>query len=74
MVETEKQVVRHLEEHLERLPPQDHKSRAILEQMQEDEAHHATTALQAGSAELPKPVKQLMRLTSKLMTATAYYF
>jgi ubiquinone biosynthesis monooxygenase Coq7 len=73
VVETEKQVVRHLEEHLERLPPQDHKSRAILEQMQEDEAHHATTALQAGSAELPKPVKQLMRLTSKLMTTTAYY-
>ena len=73
VVETEKQVVRHLEEHLERLPPQDHKSRAILEQMQEDEAHHATTALQAGSADLPKPVKQLMRLTSKLMTTTAYY-
>jgi len=73
VVETEKQVVRHLEEHLDRLPPQDHKSRAILEQMREDEAHHATTALQAGSAELPKPVKQLMRLTSKLMTTTAYY-
>jgi ubiquinone biosynthesis monooxygenase Coq7 len=73
VVETEKQVVRHLEEHLERLPPQDHKSRAILEQMREDEAHHATTALQAGSAELPKPVKQLMGLTSKLMTTTAYY-
>jgi ubiquinone biosynthesis monooxygenase Coq7 len=73
VVETEKQVVQHLEEHLERLPPQDHKSRAILEQMQEDEAHHATTALQAGSAELAKPVKQLMRLTSKLMTTTAYY-
>jgi ubiquinone biosynthesis monooxygenase Coq7 len=73
VVETEKQVVRHLEEHLDRLPPQDHKSRAILEQMREDEAHHATTALQAGSAELPKPVKRLMRLTSKLMTTTAYY-
>jgi ubiquinone biosynthesis monooxygenase Coq7 len=73
VVETEKQVVRHLEEHLERLPLQDHKSRAILEQMREDEAHHATTALQAGSAELPKPVKRLMRLTSKLMTTTAYY-
>lgn len=74
VVETEKQVVKHLAEHLERLPTQDHKSRAILEQMKEDEAHHATTALNAGGAELPDPVKQLMRLTSKLMTATAYYF
>lgn len=73
VVETEKQVVHHLEGHLERLPAQDHKSRAILEQMKDDEAHHATTALQAGSAELPLPVKQLMRLTSKVMTNTAYF-
>lgn len=73
VVETERQVVKHLEQHLERLPEQDHRSRAILEQMKEDEAHHATTALQAGGAELPAPVKQLMKLTSKLMTTTAYY-
>lgn len=73
VVETERQVVKHLEEHLERLPAQDRKSRAVLEQMKQDEAHHATTALQAGGAELPEPVKQLMRLTSKVMTATAYY-
>lgn len=73
VVETERQVVKHLEEHLERLPAQDHKSRAILEQMKEDEAHHATTALEAGSAELPGAVKRLMRLTSKIMTITAYY-
>ncbi|MEJ2565947.1 MAG: 2-polyprenyl-3-methyl-6-methoxy-1,4-benzoquinone monooxygenase [Gammaproteobacteria bacterium] len=73
VVETERQVVKHLEEHLERLPAQDHKSRAILEQMKEDEAHHATTALEAGSAELPGAVKRLMRLTSKIMTVTAYY-
>ncbi len=73
VVETERQVVKHLEEHLERLPAQDQKSRAILEQMKEDEAHHATTALQAGGAELPEPVKQLMKLTSKVMTTTAYY-
>ena len=73
VVETERQVVKHLEEHLERLPAQDHKSRAILEQMKEDEAHHATTALEAGSAELPEAVKRLMRLTSKIMTTTAYY-
>ncbi|MEJ2652903.1 MAG: 2-polyprenyl-3-methyl-6-methoxy-1,4-benzoquinone monooxygenase [Gammaproteobacteria bacterium] len=73
VVETERQVVKHLEEHLERLPAQDHKSRAVLEQMKEDEAHHATTALEAGSAELPGAVKRLMRLTSKIMTVTAYY-
>jgi ubiquinone biosynthesis monooxygenase Coq7 len=73
VVETEKQVVKHLEEHLERLPEQDSKSRAVLEQMKEDEAHHATTALQSGGAELPGPVKQLMRLTSKVMTNTAYF-
>jgi 3-demethoxyubiquinol 3-hydroxylase len=74
VAETEKQVVRHLEEHLERLPEQDGKSRAILEQMKEDEAHHATAALDAGGTELPEAVKQLMRLTSKLMTTTAYYW
>jgi len=73
VAETERQVVKHLEEHLERLPPQDHKSRAVLEQMKEDEGHHATTALKAGGAELPEPVKQTMRLTSKVMTKTAYY-
>jgi ubiquinone biosynthesis monooxygenase Coq7 len=73
VVETEKQVVKHLEEHLERLPEQDSKSRAVLEQMKEDEAHHATTALQSGGAELPGPVKQLMQLTSKVMTNTAYF-
>jgi len=63
VLETERQVVKHLEEHLERLPPQDLKSRAILEQMRDDESHHATTALNAGGAELPKAVKQLMSLT-----------
>ena len=73
MIETERQVVKHLEEHLDRLPALDHKSRSILEQMKEDEAHHATTALKAGGAELPEPVKQLMRLTSKVMTTTAFY-
>ena len=73
VAETERQVVKHLEEHLERLPEQDRKSRAILEQMKEDEGHHATAALKAGGGELPEPVRQLMRFTSKLMTTTAYY-
>jgi ubiquinone biosynthesis monooxygenase Coq7 len=73
VVETERQVVKHLQKHQERLPVQDHKSRAILKQMEEDEFHHATTALNAGGAELPAPIKKAMRLTSKVMTTTAYY-
>jgi len=73
VAETERQVVRHLEDHLERLPPEDAKSRAILEQMKEDELRHATTAIEAGAAELPGPVKRLMTLASKVMTGTAYW-
>jgi len=73
VAETEKQVVKHLEEHLEQLPEHDEKSRAILEQMKEDEGHHATVALKAGGAELPLPVKKLMGLTSKIMTRTAFW-
>ncbi len=73
VVETENQVVKHLDSHLERLPEHDAKSRAILEQMKDDEGNHATMALHAGGAELPLPVKGLMRMTSKLMTKTAYW-
>jgi len=72
VAETEKQVIRHLDDHLARLPPADRKSRAILEQMKEDEGHHATVALEAGGAELPSPVKKLMGLTSKVMTGLAF--
>ncbi|MEQ6342856.1 MAG: 2-polyprenyl-3-methyl-6-methoxy-1,4-benzoquinone monooxygenase [Gammaproteobacteria bacterium] len=72
VAETEHQVVKHLEDHLQHLPHQDMKSRAILEQMKEDEAHHATVALEAGGAALPWPVKKLMALTSRVMTWTAY--
>ncbi|MDX9740330.1 MAG: 2-polyprenyl-3-methyl-6-methoxy-1,4-benzoquinone monooxygenase [Gammaproteobacteria bacterium] len=73
IVETERQVIEHLEGHLSRLPAADHRSRAILEQMKEDEAHHGTTALNAGAAELPPPIKAAMRLTSRVMTGAAYY-
>lgn len=72
VAETEHQVIRHLDAHLARLPEQDAKSRAILEQMRTDEARHATTALAAGGATLPEPVRQLMALSSKVMTTTAY--
>ncbi len=73
IVETEHQVVRHLDEHIARLPPSDQRSRAILEQMKSDEMHHATTALEAGGAELPEPVKKTMALVSKVMTRSAYW-
>jgi ubiquinone biosynthesis monooxygenase Coq7 len=73
VAETEKQVVKHLNDHLARLPEHDAKSHAILEQMKEDEGHHATVALEAGGTELPYPVRKLMGLTSKVMTKTAYW-
>lgn len=73
VAETEHQVIRHLDEHLEKLSEKDEKSRAVLKQMKEDEGHHATVALHAGGAHLPKPVQQLMALTSKLMTRSTYW-
>ncbi len=73
VAETEQQVVRHLDSHLAQISEKDKKTRAILEQMKQDEAHHATTALHAGGAELPAPVKKLMRLTASIMTRTAYW-
>ena len=73
VAETEQQVVRHLDAHLERVSSADQKTRAILAQMKEDEDHHATVALRAGGAPLPGPVRALMRLTSKVMTRTAYF-
>jgi 3-demethoxyubiquinol 3-hydroxylase len=73
LAETERQVVRHLEGHLERLPAEDHKSRAIVEQMRDDEARHATSAIDHGGAELPGPVKAAMKASSKVMTETAYW-
>lgn len=73
VAETERQVVRHLDGHLDQLPVPDTKSRAILEQMKSDEQHHATTAVEAGGAELPGPVKTLMGIASKVMTTAAYW-
>ena len=73
VAETEHQVERHLQSHLDRLPADDHASRAIVRQMMEDEARHASDALQAGGAELPAPVKLAMRLAAKMMTTTAHH-
>lgn len=73
VAETEKQVIEHLVGHLKRLSDKDQKSRAILEQMKIDEAHHGAEAKRAGGADLPAPVRALMRLTSKVMTRTTYW-
>jgi 3-demethoxyubiquinol 3-hydroxylase len=73
LIETERQVERHLEGHLERLPPGDHGSRAIVAKMKEDEATHAMAAEQAGGTRLPAPIRWAMRAAAKVMTTTAYY-
>jgi ubiquinone biosynthesis monooxygenase Coq7 len=73
MAETERQVEQHLGGHLKALPEADAQSRAIVAQMCEDERGHGQSAIDAGGAELPMPVKALMRAASKVMTQTAYY-
>lgn len=70
---TEEKVCEHLTSHLHQLPPEDGKSQAILEQMLEDEAQHATQALEAGGMPFPPPAKAAMTLISKIMTKTTYY-
>lgn len=73
MAETERQVERHLDGHLAELPAGDAASRAIVEQMRDDEAKHGRTATDAGGTELPAPARWLMQVASKVMTRTAYY-
>ncbi|MEX1166242.1 MAG: 2-polyprenyl-3-methyl-6-methoxy-1,4-benzoquinone monooxygenase [Hydrogenophaga sp.] len=72
VVETERQVEAHLASHLERLPPHDTASRAIVAQMKDDEARHAKEAQHAGATELPSPVGQAMKLAAKVMTSVAH--
>ncbi|MDP2745542.1 2-polyprenyl-3-methyl-6-methoxy-1,4-benzoquinone monooxygenase [Pseudomonas sp.] len=69
---TEDQVVKHLDEHLQQIPLEDQKSRAILEQMRIDEEQHACNALDAGGLRFPAPVKFGMSLLAKVMTSTTY--
>ncbi|HEX8755597.1 MAG TPA: 2-polyprenyl-3-methyl-6-methoxy-1,4-benzoquinone monooxygenase [Steroidobacteraceae bacterium] len=73
VVETERQVEGHLDEHLGRLPPGDQRSRAIVQQMRTDEVMHGANARAAGGTELPGPVRALMRHTARIMTGTAYW-
>ena len=72
VVETERQVEAHLDEHLETLPPQDARSRAILSVMKDDEARHANNAQQAGARVLPPPIPGVMRFMSGVMKLVAY--
>jgi ubiquinone biosynthesis monooxygenase Coq7 len=72
VVETENQVEAHLQSHLDRLPVDDHASKAIVAQMKDDEARHAKEAQHAGAVGLPAPVQGLMRLAAKVMTTVAH--
>ena len=72
IAETERQVVRHLESHLDGLPDDDGRSRAIVATMRDEEDEHGKAAIAAGAAELPGPVKQLMKLSARVMTTAAY--
>ena len=71
--ETERQVEGHLDSHLERLPKEDARSRAIVEQMRSDEIAHGRRANELGASPLPMPVRQLMQATSRVMTRSAYW-
>ena len=73
IAETERQVCAHLDSHLESLPPDDARSRAIVEQMRDEEEEHGDNAVEAGAAELPAPIRRLMQMTAKVMTKTAYW-
>jgi ubiquinone biosynthesis monooxygenase Coq7 len=72
VVETERQVEAHLDRHLDELPPNDLRSRAIVTQMRDDEVAHAEAAAGLGAAELPLPVKKVMQAMAKVMTTAAY--
>jgi ubiquinone biosynthesis monooxygenase Coq7 len=72
LAETERQVEAHLGSHLDRIPVEDVRSRAILDQMKSDEMAHATTAVSLGAAELPAPVRKAMTFASRVMTTVAF--
>jgi 3-demethoxyubiquinol 3-hydroxylase len=73
VAETEKQVGKHLQSHLQQLPSNDLRTRAIIEKMSEDEARHGENAVKAGAKELPTSIRTLMSYTSKLMTRSSYW-
>ncbi|MFE1572369.1 2-polyprenyl-3-methyl-6-methoxy-1,4-benzoquinone monooxygenase [Comamonas odontotermitis] len=71
--ETENQVSAHLQSHIDRLPPQDAASLAVVAQMKDDEERHAAAAVDAGAVPVPPPAKALMQVAAKVMTTTAHY-
>jgi ubiquinone biosynthesis monooxygenase Coq7 len=73
VAETERQVVEHLDGHLQQLSRKDARTRAIIEQMSSDEERHGRNALSAGGAELPALARALMKLTARVMTRTAHW-
>jgi ubiquinone biosynthesis monooxygenase Coq7 len=73
VAETERQVEDHLQSHLDQIPAEDQRSRAILEQMKVDEIEHGRKAMAQGGVELPEPVKAGMKLASRLMTKSVYH-
>lgn len=72
VVETERQVEEHLTGHMESLPPADARSRAIVERMRDDEARHGAMARDAGATDLPRPIRDTMRVVAGVMKAVAY--
>lgn len=72
VVETERQVEKHLDGHLKELPEKDYASRAIVEQMRVDEIAHGDMAKKAGGSQLPKTITKAMEMMSSIMTKTAY--
>jgi len=73
LAETEDQVERHLQGHLDRLGPEDQRTRAVIEAMQRDEAGHAQSARELGASELPPPAIAAMRCAARVMTETTYW-
>ncbi len=73
LAETERQVEQHLMGHMSRLPLADEPSRAVVEQMKEDEIKHMNTALDQGGADLPRPIQMAMQASGKFMTTVAHY-
>ena len=73
LAETEYQVEQHLKGHLDRLPADDARSRAIVDQMKSDESKHGATAIAHGGGGLPAPVRGAMRLAARVMTTTSYW-
>jgi 3-demethoxyubiquinol 3-hydroxylase len=73
VVETERQVENHLDDHLVQIPTRDERTRAVLIQMKADEIHHAQVAKASGGTELPPPLRVVMQLTSRIMTGSVYW-